>query len=517
MDILAFKPGHDGAAALISNETLVFSLEGEKDSFPRYSELHTKLFLDILTRMDKIPEVIAMSGWSKRFHDNIFQPFEAGYLSSDLEKNSLRKIKILGKEVDFFSSSHLRSHILSAYSMSPLEQGERCYVLVWEGVIGSFYEIDEKMNIIHIKEILYGPGSKYGFIYSIADPRIKSSIDTTAPGKVMALASFSNRDPYTQEEKEMAEFLIAHQGTKIIDKNDFKKYSLYNIGVESLEFKNFAGKFSDTIFNLFYSFAKQNLNKRLPLIISGGCGLNCDWNTKWKNSGLFKEVFVPPVPNDSGSAIGTAIDAQLYYTGRLKIEWNIYAGEEFINDEISLEKLELYDLNYNQVANFLTHNKIIGWVQGRYEIGPRALENRSILASPLAQDMQSRLNKIKKRENFRPIAPICIEEDVSKYFDWSGSSPYMLYFQKLKTNMLPAITHVDGTARVQTVNHSQNNQIYNLLSQFKNITGFGVLCNTSLNFNGMGFINRRSDLLEYSKNQGLDGFVIHDKFYRLKK
>ena len=191
------------------------------------------------------------------------------------------------------------------------------------------------------------------------------------------------------------------------------------------------------------------MQKKIPLLISGGCGLNCDWNTKWKDSNPFEEVFIPPVANDSGSAIGTAIDAQLYYTGKAKIEWSVYSGEDFINNEISLEDIDIYDLDYHNIAVFLSQNKVIGWVQGKYEIGPRALGNRSILASPLDNKMQFQLNKIKLRENFRPVAPICIEEDVSKYFDWKNEgSPYMLYFQRLRTDKLPAITHVDGTARV---------------------------------------------------------------------
>jgi predicted NodU family carbamoyl transferase len=517
MDILSFKPGHDGAVALISDETLIFSLEAEKDSFQRYSECHPTLFLSILERLDKVPEVIAMSGWFKAFQDNTMQPLGAGYFDHEIKNSISHKTRIFGKEVNFFSSSHLRSHILSAYSMSSIPQGQRCYCLVWEGILGSFYEIDENLNITHIKKIVDGPGNKYGFIYSLANPGSKSPFDTAAPGKVMALASFSDRSPYTSEEKELAELLLTYPSTKIIDKNDFKNYSIYNAGVESIEFKNFSGKFSDDIFNLFYNFAKQNLKKKLPLIISGGCGLNCEWNTKWKNSGIFEEVFVPPVPNDSGSAIGTAIDAQLYYTGKLKIDWKVYAGEEFVNDEdIPLEMLEEYDLDNEQIAHYLSHNNVIAWIQGKYEMGPRALGNRSLLASPLDKNMQNKLNKIKQRESYRPIAPICIEEDVSKYFEWQDSSPHMLYFQKVKTNKLPAITHVDGTARVQTVNSEQNEKIYRLLNEFKKITEFSVLCNTSLNFNGKGFINRTSDLLKYSKSQDLNGFVINDKFYKFK-
>ena len=523
MDILSFKPGHDGTVALISNSNLIFSLEAEKDSFPRYSDSHPNLFLDSLSRVDRIPDVVAISGWRKKSYNQVFKPLEAGYIDIDPNKIISRKNLVFGKQVNFFSSSHVRSHILGAYGMSPFEQGERCYCLVWEGVVGSFYEIDENINITHLGEILEAPGTKYSFIYHLADPTVKSTVGHLRPevaGKLMALTSFSDRSSYTVEEKKLVEFILAQKYTKppeFINKNALSQYSFYNIGVESKEFKNFAGKFSDTIFDSFYNFAKENLKKRIPLLISGGCGLNCDWNTKWKDSNLFKEVFVPPVANDSGSAIGTAIDAQLYYTGKAKIEWSVYDGEHFINDEISLEEIDIYDLDYQDIAIFLSQNKIIGWVQGKYEIGPRALGNRSILASPLDSKMQSKLNKIKLRENFRPVAPICIEEDVSKYFDWKGSSPYMLYFQRLKTDKLPAITHVDGTARVQTVNYNQNKEMYKLLTEFRNITGFSVLCNTSLNFNGMGFINRRSDLLEYCKSQGLDGFVIHDKFYKFRR
>src|SRR5690606_9185166 len=132
----------------------------------------------------------------------------AGYFDHEIKNSISHKTRIFGKEVNFFSSSHLRSHILSAYSMSSIPQGQRCYCLVWEGILGSFYEIDENLNITHIKKIVDGPGNKYGFIYSLANPGSKSPFDTAAPGKVMALASFSDRSPYTSEEKELAELLL---------------------------------------------------------------------------------------------------------------------------------------------------------------------------------------------------------------------------------------------------------------------------------------------------------------------
>jgi hydroxymethyl cephem carbamoyltransferase len=131
--------------------------------------------------------------------------------------------------------------------------------------------------------------------------------------------------------------------------------------------------------------------------------------------------------------------------------------------------------------------------------------------------MHDRLNKIKKRESYRPIAPICLEEDVAQHFDWQGDSPYMLYFQRVLTRELPAVTHVDGTARVQTVSERQNREMWNLLKAFKALTGFGVLCNTSLNFPGRGFINCTSSLVQYVDENDIDGFVLFDKLYLSRK
>src|SRR3989442_6613875 len=111
---------------------------------------------------------------------------------------------------------------------------------------------------------------------------------------------------------------------------DLEHARYYNVGVDDPEFRNFAGIYSDKIFDVFYQFAKSNMKKRMPLLIAGGCGLNCDWNTKRKETSLFTEMFVPPVANDSGSAIGTAIDAQFYFTGNPKIDWNVYSGLSFI-------------------------------------------------------------------------------------------------------------------------------------------------------------------------------------------
>jgi predicted NodU family carbamoyl transferase len=332
------------------------------------------------------------------------------------------------------------------------------------------------------------------------------------------LASFSERSKPTNEEEEIIEFLMQDcSHLKPWESQSLRHCRHYNVGFEDQEFRNFAGIFSSRIFNRFYQFAKLNMKKRLPLLISGGCGLNCDWNSKWKESDLFSHVFVPPVANDSGSAIGTAIDAQFYFTGKSKISWSIYSGLEFEgNDEFDKSLFEVYTKDYAMIADILANNLIIGWVNGKYEIGPRALGNRSILASPFQDDTRQRLNVIKQREQYRPIAPVCLEDDAKILFDCDHPSPYMLYTCFASTDSLKAVTHANGTARIQTVSPESNSPLCDLLQAFKLRTGYGVLCNTSLNFNGRGFINNISDLASYTIKHSLDGFVVDERCYLLK-
>jgi predicted NodU family carbamoyl transferase len=467
-----------------------------------------KLFLLI----EDVPDVVAMSGWVKGFQ-HVDPPLETGYFGVHIGSIRETEYRFLGKKIRFFTSTHERSHIMCSYGMSPFEQGRPCYMLLWEGILGHFYEIDEHLHIRKFRCVLKEPGNKYAFLFSLADPSYQDRFRLSSAGKLMALAAFSDRSEFTPEEKKTADYIIDHVLLLQTKKAEMSWSPFYNIGVGHPDFRHLAGKFSDAIFDRFYQFAKEHLRKGYPLLIGGGCGLNCEWNTKWKNSSLFADVFVPPVPNDAGSAIGTAIDAQYYYSNNAKITWDVYSGNEFVRDVDFIRGFRCHHLNYDHVAQVLSEGKIIGWVQGRCEIGPRALGSRSLLASPFKKEMQIRLNSIKMREGYRPIAPICLEEDVSHLFEWNGPSPYMLYFQKVKVRCLEAITHVDDSARVETVNRHQNEKLYCLLKSFKDLTGYGVLCNTSLNFSGRGFINRLSDLINYAKTQGLDGFVVGNEFY----
>ena len=381
-----------------------------------------------------------------------------------------------------------------------------------EGEIGTFYEVDANGRISVVKDVLTQPGNRYALLYGLADPDFPK--DGPYPrqsdaGKLMALASFSRRSIATAEEHAFLEFLLDGPYRKLSDYPLLSKAPHFNLGVEDASFRDFAGIYSDAIFARFERFAREHLDPGRPLLIAGGCGLNRDWNSKWVDSCLFSQVFVPPVASDSGSAIGTAIDAQFRLTGNPKIEWDVYAGLPFRYD-IPFQR-NAYDVLKRDdvlVADLLANNLVLGWAHGRYEIGPRALGNRSILAAPFSDEMRERLNVIKQREQFRPIAPVCLREEAERWFGCRVDSPYMLYTFRATTDRLRAVTHVNGSARLQTVTERSNPELHALLSTFRTRTGCGVLCNTSLNFKGKGFINDIGDLDVYTRDHGLDGLVV---------
>lgn len=517
MDIISYNPGHDGAVAHLRDGRLVSSIEAEKDSNWRYTPIAPRDVLDAFGRLDAVPDAVCTGGWWPREARLTGSPFHVGYRGVDRGGVTVDRRLLFGKPVPFFSSSHERSHLLSGYGMSPFPQGSPCYALVWEGAIGAFYEIDSDLNITLVADVMNEPGNRYAAIYGLADPTFpKNAPFSRYPdaGKLMALTSFSQRDTPTAEEQDLIDFLLSPEHVRLDLYDELQSSTYYNVGIDHEEFRNFAGIYSDRIFETFHNFAKDNLHKDIPLIITGGCGLNCDWNTKWRESDIFPDVFVPPVPNDSGSAIGTAIDAQFYFTGNAKIEWDVYSGLPFRTDSpVVGDRYDIRDVSYNEIAGMLGSGLILGWISGRHEIGPRALGNRSILAAPFHESTRVRLNEIKQREQFRPIAPVCLEADAARWFDCVHKSPFMLFTYRANTDALAAVTHVNRSARIQTVSSNSNSHLYDLLVAFKARTGFGVLCNTSLNFKEKGFINSLTDLDRFTVDHSLDGFVIDNRAY----
>ncbi|WP_084009968.1 carbamoyltransferase C-terminal domain-containing protein [Pandoraea oxalativorans] len=395
---------------------------------------------------------------------------------------------------------------MCAYALSPFPQGTACYALVWEGHIGRFYHMDEALNIQLLRDVMWGPGIRYAFAYGLMDPSFKlqpGAVRLSDAGKLMALAAYCDHINPTPEEQQLVDMLLSHPNEiPKFGKTDFQEFSQHNCGVTSNAGKRLARLISDAIYKHFESAIRDCVIQRAPLLISGGCGLNCEWNSALEDTGMFSDVFAPPCANDSGSAIGTAADAQFHLTGSAKLKWSVYSGPAFVLDELEHADFHLTPATSCEIAKQLHAGAILGWANGNAEIGPRALGNRSILASPLNRGTLERINRLKRREGFRPIAPICREEEVSEHFLPATPSPYMLHFRRVLSTHLPAVTHVDGSARVQTLSKEQNPALHEVLSKFRKLSGFGVLCNTSLNFNGTGFINRASDLARFALDVG---------------
>ena len=244
------------------------------------------------------------------------------------------------------------------------------------------------------------------------------------------------------------------------------------------------------------------------LCLGGGVALNGVANYRILKEGPFESVHIPPSPGDGGSAVGCA--QYLYYIHKKqrriivqdhakRIQENVYVGPSFSNDEIK-SFLEENNIDYEYLAReqllqttakLISEQNVVGWYQGKIEWGPRALGNRSILADPRDSKMKDVLNeKIKHRELFRPFAPSILEEYVSEYFDLNIPSPYMLFVAKVKKpDKIPAVTHVDGTGRLQTVSREANPLYYDLINDFYKITGVPVVVNTSMNVRGEPIVN----------------------------
>ncbi|PMS15292.1 carbamoyltransferase [Trinickia dabaoshanensis] len=259
------------------------------------------------------------------------------------------------------------------------------------------------------------------------------------------------------------------------------------------------------------------------LCMAGGVALNCVMNSRVRDEGPFDEVWVQPAAGDAGTALGAALWIDWRERGlkgdRVR-HWamsHAYLGPSYPDAEIEsflrwskVPFKRLADVA-GETADLLAAGNVIGWYQGRTEFGPRALGARSILASPVDPGMQAKLNEIKDREDFRPVAPVVMEEHAAEWFVNARTAPFMLFIFDVKpeaAQRIPAVRHVDGTARVQTVNRSQHPLYYDLLAAFHARTGVPILVNTSFNTRGEPMVNSPRDALESFWTSPLDALVI---------
>ena len=279
--------------------------------------------------------------------------------------------------------------------------------------------------------------------------------------------------------------------------------------------------FEEVVLNMARELQRRTGLKRLG--IAGGCGLNCKANGKILLSGIFEEIYVPPVPHDSGGALGAAMLCYTQITGeRPEPITHAQFGPEFSDVQITTALSERNDIVMEKLndgniidraAESLAKGSVISWLQGPMEYGPRALGNRSFLADPRSDSIREVINeKIKKRELFRPFAPSVKAEKASKYFDMQQSSPFMTIVVPVridKQKVIPAVTHVDGTARPQTVERSVTPRYWKLLDRFEALTGVPVLLNTSFNIQEPIVCTPRQALATFASSK-VDALAIGD-------
>ncbi len=482
--------------------------------------------------------------------------FQKNYLYNKLKQHD--KDFISNKNI-YFSEHHL-SHAASAYFPSPFNEA---VVLTADGV-GEWATTTVaigKKNDLEIKKEIHFPHS-LGLLYSAFTYFTGFKVNS-GEYKLMGLAPYG-KPIYEDKVKKLID--IKDDGSFRLD----QRYFNYATGLTMTndKFNNLFGQKPRnpknekiTQFHMDIASSVQKVTEEIilklaksireeykikNLCLAGGVALNCVANGKILNEKIFENIWIQPAAGDAGGSLGAALALWYVENGnQRKIDLNdnmngSYLGTEYSQDEIEKElrsiganfKTFSYNELIDKTSKFLSQEKVIGWFQGRMEFGPRALGNRSILADPRSNTMQKNLNlKVKYRESFRPFAPSVLREDLSKWFDMEVDSPYMLlvtnvnsqktYKMTAEENKLfgidklniqrseiPAVTHVDYTARIQTVDRVRNKRYYDLISKFKEITGCPILVNTSFNVRGEPIVNSPSDAFNCLMGTELDYLVI---------
>ena len=459
----------------------------------------------------------------------------------------------------FFSDHHL-SHAASAFFPSPFEEA---IILTADGV-GEWATTTVavgKGNNLEIKKEIHFPHS-LGLLYSAFTYYTGFKVNS-GEYKLMGLAAYGN-PIYLDKIKQLID--IKDDGTFRLD----QKYFDYATGLVMTNDKFndlFNKKARDpqnesiTQFHMDIAASIQKITEEIMiklatsirkeyniknLCLAGGVALNCVANGKILQEKIFDNIWLQPAAGDAGGALGAALALWHKEYGNNRIvnpEDNMkgsYLGTEFNQEEIEKELKFLganfavlkYEELIDKTSEFLSNEKVIGWFQGRMEFGPRALGCRSILGDPRSSKMQKNLNlKVKYRESFRPFAPSILREDLSKWFQINVDSPYMLLVASInlekkiemtdeqkklfgidklniKRSEIPAVTHVDYSARIQTVTKNTNKHFYDLISKFKEKTGCPVLVNTSFNVRGEPIVNTPTDAFNCFMNTELDYLVI---------
>lgn len=519
---------HDAAAALVRDGLLVAAAQEERFTRKRHdSNFPVQAIRYCLQaagiQADELDHIVFYDKPFVKF-ERILQTYIATFplgIQSFLkalpvwikEKIWIRQMieKELSSSKEMLFTEHHMAHAASAFLVSPFEEAALLTidgVGEWETAAYGY----GRGNDIQLSRSILFPHS-LGLLYSAFTYYLGFRVNS-AEYKVMGLAPYGEPRYYDLMMKELVclqddgsfklnmHYFNYHYGLTMTGKRFERLFGSVRREPESSltqYHKDVAASIQKVTDTIVVRMA-QNLEREVAsknLCMAGGVALNCVSNSKVLEQTSFENIFVQPAAGDAGGAIGAAY--YLYNTvlqkKRTYVMENAFLGPSFRDEEIE-EFLRSTGMPYRRVdrskllvetAKVLSEQKVVGWFQGRMEFGPRALGSRSILADARNPKNQSVVNlKIKFRESFRPFAPAVLEERTRAYFDWNQPSPFMLFVARVRDDrrVIPAVTHVDGSARLQTVRRDQHPLFYDLLAEFERQTGCPVLINTSFNVRG---------------------------------
>jgi len=553
-----FEQGHDASACIVKGNKILAMAEEERFIRKRYA--FDSLPINSIAFCLKeagltINEVdYLVFGWDLpllyKIRGRPWKYTEEKFLKLILSPFSLKRKK---RPKLIFVPHHI-AHAASAYRLSGFKEAS-ILVLDGQGENASgllAYGKGRKIKILATIPIVNSLGYFYEAVCEYLGFR------TTDAGKIMGLAPYGKpkysfdcfkltRNGYEirgfpkevclskdsiDEQKQVLNLWEKHihdnYGERIYPLYDFSSVEAKIIRkVPLIQFsKDLAASLQTKIEEIIFHLVKLivNITKCENLVIAGGVGLNCTVNGKLIDSGIVNQLFVQPATNDGGVSLGAALEV----AGESGIDFSPtdfspYLGPSYDNGELKLllEKLKL-DYQYCQdmsdvVAKLLAKRKIIAWFQGRMEMGPRALGARSILANPCFKKTHTIVNKIKSRENWRPLSPSLLEEERERFFEKSVYSPFMLQSHYVKTGkekIIPGVVHIDGSVRYQSVTKESNPKFYQLIKDFYRLTGIPLVLNTSFNVGGEPIVCSPYDAIKSFFSSSIDYLAIGDFLVR---
>jgi carbamoyltransferase len=549
MRVLGFSVGHDKGAVIIENGKVIVGITQERLSRIK----HDGAYQGGIIPFESINYCLSSMGITHRDID--YYVYSTTEIEDTVFRQFFAKYGDLRKEILYFIPHHL-AHAYSAFFSSGLEESSVVVadasgsILTFKNKLNLWYEktrdgldTDEdwtegisifKFNKSEYSEV-YKKWIKYpvpldndeptslGTMYSTGSLQLiyEPNSQTWPAGKLMGLASYADMDIVNESPQFVQELEddIFIPNRKIYPKVSWKSDFFSRACVAGIYQKE-----QERASVILAKMAKKFTDSK-NICVVGGSFLNCNSNELILNSGLFENCYFIPPSDDSGIPLGCAWYAYQKITDIESTEQlSPYFGKSYDKEDIFTALNQFPNLKYTEYQNFedlteeisysLTQNRVIGWFQGGSEVGPRALGNRSILASPIQSWMTGHINSdIKKREWYRPFAPAVMFEHQSEIFESSFYSPYMLVTTTVKEewrNKIPAVTHIDNSARHQSVTEENNPKFYSLINKFYDKTGVPVLLNTSFNGPSEPIVETPLDAINTFLETNLDILVINN-------